>query len=926
MKNDTIYILDSYGLIYRSYYAFINKPLINESGKNVSAIFGFFNNLLSLLQKNDVKYMVAAFDSRKPTFRHEMYKEYKATRDKTPQDLHDQIPIIEEILTALGISVIRNDGFEADDIIATICEQCRLQKRNCRILSGDKDLMQLVNDTTLVMKPGKTGAWETVDNSGVVEQWGVQPELMLDLLSLIGDKADNIPGINGVGEKTAQKLLTEYGNLDNILANAANIKGAIGQKIQSGIESAKFSRELIKLRYDVPINATLSDFSLEVPDYNAASRLLFRYGVSAIAKRFVTMTDNSSSTEIEQNSENALPDNIQLTKNVGNYSGIKTKDELHSLISKMLEKKNADGKIYIAFDSETDCLNTLKAKIAGFSLCNETKTSYYIPLITQESKNAQSLFEESVLYISSKDAISELSRIFSNKDVIVLMHNAKFDYEVLLSNGLEKPQCLIYDTMIAAWLLQPDRVSFSLEKLAQAKLFLETISFDSIVPKGKCFTDVPYEQAVSYGAEDSDLTFQLWAIFEKQLKEDKLFDLFTDLEMPLIPILAQMEINGIHIEKTELAEYSVELKKQIEECQSDIFRIVGHEFNIASPKQLQEVLFTERGLTTGKKTKTGFSTDTAVLEELATVDPVPAKILEYRKLAKLLSTYVDALPLLADSQDRLHTSFIQTGTATGRLSSRDPNLQNIPVRDENGRRIRLAFTATEGNVLISADYSQIELVVLAHLSKDANLQKSFIEGTDVHRATASLIFGIPYEQVTPDMRRSAKTINFGVIYGMSAFRLSNELGISRTQAKEFIDSYFATYSSVQSFMQETITKAEQTGYVETLFGRRRYITAINSKNKIEKSASERIAINTPIQGTAADIVKKAMIKVNQELLTKYPDAKLLLQVHDELIAECPSSQADQVSSIIKASMESIVQFSIPLKVSVEIGKRWGEFH
>lgn len=957
MKNNTIYILDSYGLIYRSYYAFISRPLVNEKGENVSAIYGFFSNFLSLLQKNEVNYVVAAFDSRTPTFRHEMYPEYKATRQKTPEDLHGQVPIIEEILTALGVTTIRQDGFEADDLIATVARQCKEAKRECRILSGDKDLMQLVDDTTFMMKSDKSGGWETIDSQGVISEWGVPPELMLDMLSLVGDKADNVPGISGVGEKTAKKLLDEYGTLDKILENASNISGSIGKKIQNGIEEAKFSRELIKLRNDINLGTSLDSYSFEVPDFVSATRLLYRYGVPAVAKRYMTtakkygidiseiqILDTSSSsldssktkTESSQKStektsvfypEESLPENVQLKKNDGKYSAITSEKDLENLINDILQNKSPDGKSYVAFDCETDGLNTMTAKLAGFSLCYQKGISYYIPLITSESSNSENLFEEAPAYISKNKAISLLEKLFFNPDVIVIMHNGKFDYEVLISNGLkENPTCTIYDTMIASWLLHPDRSSFSLEKLTEAKLFIETISFDSIVPKGKNFTDVPLETAVKYGSEDADFTWQLWQIFEEELKKNNLFSLFTDLEMPILPILAQMEMTGIHIEKSELAEYSKDLSSQIEKLQSEIYDLVGHEFNIASPKQLQEVLFIERGLETGKKTKTGYSTDTAVLEELAEKDPVPAKILEFRKLSKLLSTYVDALPSLTDKNGRIHTNFIQTGTATGRLSSRDPNLQNIPVRDENGRKIRKAFDAEKNKLLISADYSQIELVILAHLSKDKNLCNAFLSGNDVHKATAAMIFGVSPEEVQPEMRRTAKTINFGVIYGMSAFRLARQLGISRTMAKSFIDSYFATYSGVQDFINSTIEQAEKEGFVETINGRRRYIKAINSANKSEKAAAERIAINTPIQGSAADIVKKAMIKVHAELSEKFPEAKLLLQVHDELIVECPENQAEEVAKIMKTSMESVTQLSVPLKVSVEIGKRWGEFH
>ncbi|MBE6347641.1 MAG: DNA polymerase I [Spirochaetaceae bacterium] len=957
MKNNTIYILDSYGLIYRSYYAFISRPLVNEKGENVSAIYGFFSNFLSLLQKNEVNYVVAAFDSRTPTFRHEMYPEYKATRQKTPEDLHGQVPIIEEILTALGVTTIRQDGFEADDLIATVARQCKEAKRECRILSGDKDLMQLVDNTTFMMKSDKSGGWETIDSQGVISEWGVPPELMLDMLSLVGDKADNVPGISGVGEKTAKKLLDEYGTLDKILENASNISGSIGKKIQNGIEEAKFSRELIKLRNDINLGTSLDSYSFEVPDFVSATRLLYRYGVPAVAKRYMTtakkygidiseiqILDTSSSSldssktksESSQKStektsifypEENLPENVQLKKNDGKYSAITSEKDLENLINDILQNKSPDGKSYVAFDCETDGLNTMTAKLAGFSLCYQKGISYYIPLITSESSNSENLFEEAPAYISKNKAISLLEKLFFNPDVVVIMHNGKFDYEVLISNGLkENPTCTIYDTMIASWLLHPDRSSFSLEKLTEAKLFIETISFDSIVPKGKNFTDVPLETAVKYGSEDADFTWQLWQIFEEELKKNNLFSLFTDLEMPILPILAQMEMTGIHIEKSELAEYSKDLSSQIEKLQSEIYDLVGHEFNIASPKQLQEVLFIERGLETGKKTKTGYSTDTAVLEELAEKDPVPAKILEFRKLSKLLSTYVDALPSLTDKNGRIHTNFIQTGTATGRLSSRDPNLQNIPVRDENGRKIRKAFDAEKNKLLISADYSQIELVILAHLSKDKNLCNAFLSGNDVHKATAAMIFGVSPEEVQPEMRRTAKTINFGVIYGMSAFRLARELGISRTMAKSFIDSYFATYSGVQDFINSTIEQAEKEGFVETINGRRRYIKAINSANKTEKAAAERIAINTPIQGSAADIVKKAMIKVHAELSEKFPEAKLLLQVHDELIVECPENQAEEVAKIMKTSMESVTQLSVPLKVSVEIGKRWGEFH
>jgi DNA polymerase-1 len=537
-----------------------------------------------------------------------------------------------------------------------------------------------------------------------------------------------------------------------------------------------------------------------------------------------------------------------------------------------------------------------------------------------------SLMDDNV--IPKEDALSELRRLFGCKDCLLVMHNGKFDYEVLRAHGMEPPEARIFDTMIAAWLLEADRGSFSLESLSRAKLGLETIAYKVVVPKGGTFADVPLDKAVPYAAEDADLTWQLYEYYNPRISGAKLDDLFWRIEMPLLPILAEMEIEGIHLEKAELETYGVELGANIKTAEREIYEIVGHEFNIASPQQLQEVLFTERGLPTGKKTKTGYSTDIAVLEELAARDPVPRKILDYRTLAKLKNTYVDGLIPLADSASRVHTSFMQTGTATGRLSSRDPNLQNIPIREEVGRRIRRAFTAVPGRYLVSADYSQIELVILAHLSGDENLCRAFRSGGDVHRATASLIFGVGEDGVTPDMRRAAKTINFGVMYGMSAFRLANELGISRTQASDFLSAYNATYSGVQDYFTQVIEKAEQTGYVETIFSRRRALPDIRSRNKVEKAAAERVAKNTPIQGSAADIVKKAMIALDGTLKARRHtlDAKMLLQVHDELILECGERDATETRALVKEVMEGVITLKVPLKVSVETGPRWGDFH
>ncbi len=982
---NTVYVLDSYGLIFRCYFAFINRPLTNPRGENISALFGFFRNFHYILEHYKPGHIIAAMDSKTKTFRHEFYPEYKATRNKTPEDLHAQIPWICEILQALGIPILQCDGYEADDVIATVAKKCAQNGQTCRILSGDKDLMQLVNDSTQILKPENGGGWKVTGEEGVIAEWGVKPAQLLDLLSLYGDTADNIPGVQGVGVKTAGKLLNDYQNLDGIYAHIDEIKGAMQKKLIDGKENAYFSQKLVRLCDTVPceeIDKAISDpLSL---DFAKAAALLESYGALQPAKQYaelavkagqkvdtlnlvdagagtngnlaaqqtvsgsVTKTDNVNGITTEPTTPPAFQPTeiVPIKKNdTSKYKAITVLKDLDSYITAFL----SSGSRRIAYDCETTSLDTLTTTLVGFSLCYQPGLAVYVPI----QLASDDLFSQTD-YIELKDALNQLLRIFKNPDITVIMHNAKFDLKVLYSN-IEKTlpkaeasapsedfdaisllglNCRLFDTMLTAWLSNPDRMgknAYGLEYLCETKLGLAGIEYDEIVSKGQTFADVPLETAYKYAAEDADFTLQLADYLLKEFPIDdahpqnkKLFE----LEHQVLPVLARMEINGIHLDSAALDSYNEELTKKIADSQAQIFQTVGHDFNVASPKQLQTVLFDELGLPKGKKTATGYSTDTSVLEELAAVNPVPKMILEFREMAKLQSTYVETLPKLTDSRGRIHTSFVQTGTATGRLSCRDPNLQNIPVRNEAGRRIRQAFTAPEGKVLISADYSQIELVVLAHLSGDPNMSKAFIDGTDVHRATAALIFGVSPDAVTPEMRRTAKTINFGVIYGMSAFSLAKDLGISRTQAQNFIEMYFRTYSGVSSFMTEVISKAESSGYVETMFGRRRPIMNINSRNKLEKSGAERVAKNTPIQGTAADIVKTAMLAVSQALAQEKSPAKLLLQVHDELIFECPDNQADidKTLALIRDKMENAVKLSVPLRVSIEYGKNWGEFH
>lgn len=959
-KDDTVYILDSYGLIYRCYFAFISRPLTNSKGENVSALFGFFRNLHSILEHYKPSYIIAAMDSKTPTFRHKIFDQYKANRPKTPEDLHAQIPWICDILGAMGIPTLQCDGYEADDIIATVASQCEKAGRNCRILSGDKDLMQLVTETTQILKPDHADVWKVIGREGVKAEWGVYPEKMLDLLSLYGDTADNIPGVKGCGVKTACKFLDQYGDLDGIYQHADEIKGAIGQKIRDGKESAYQSRELVRLCTEVPCDEIdITKFTSLSLDFSKAAEQLMKYEIPSCAKLYneLALGKKSSSSEIptgakskksaaktDTTEENASFNNstydpkaqlekdakelkdklIPLHKIQAEIITLDCSKELEKAIEKILAEKKE-----IAISVQTLDEENYSSALLGISFASSDKISYYIPFSSGED-----LFSQGSLSVT--EGIKAIQKLFDQTDSRLIFHDMKFTYKVLRHNGLK---CLeesdtslsFFDTMIASWLLDPEELGnnpYALDILAEKKLAILKTEYDEIVSKDNSLKDADQKDLAQYIGEKPVITLALYKKLNALIKKFYKEKLFNEMELPLIPILSEMELRGIHLDTNQLYDYSKELSSQISNLEKEIFSIVGHEFNIASTKQLQEVLFTERGLKPSKKTKTGYSTDTSVLEELSIYDPVPKKILEYRELSKLLSTYVEALPKLTDEDSLIHTTFVQTGTATGRLSCKDPNLQNIPVRSEQGRRIRSAFTSKPGTVFISADYSQIELVVMAHLSKDPNMCKAFTEGTDVHKATASLIYKVPQEEVTADMRRLAKTINFGVIYGMSAFRLSNELGISRTQAQEFITSYFTEYASIQRFISETIQEAHEKCRVSTIFGRSRFIPTINNANKNDQAAAERIAVNTPIQGSAADIVKMAMLKVNTALRTNPTGAKMLLQVHDELIFECPDNQEaiDNTLKLIKENMENAVKLSIPLRVSIEYGKNWGEFH
>lgn len=902
----TVYLLDGYSLIYRSYFAFMGRHLTSPDGRNTSAVFGFFRSLLSFIDEYNPEYFAVLMDSRQPTFRHRRYPEYKATREKAPQELHDQVPVIEKILNALGLRTCVMDGFEADDLMATLARLSRRQGVHCGIITGDKDLMQLVDDHTRILKPDKNTYIE-LDSSGVLDKVGVRPDQIVDYLALTGDQADNVPGVKGIGPKTAAALLKQFETLEGIYDHLDACSAGQRKNLEEYKSDAFLSRELVLLRDDVPLELSLEDLRVGTLNRQAGARLLEKEGARSLAEKLTAPLGELFQEPLPKESDEGASVKPQIPER-GVYHLVTTEEAF----DRLLEDIRQAGTVVL--DTETDSLDEMKASLVGVSLALSPDKGYYLPLSAPD-----------ISCLSGEIILGKLKKLLEDKALKVVGQNTKYDYKVLKRHGVVFHP--FFDTMIAAWLLDSASGSYGMDNLALRIFNYHTIHYNEVVPKGSTMADVPVEKAGEYAAEDAYVTFRLFDYFRKQLKDEDLEDLFYGVEMPLVTILGDMELEGIRIDTKVLVDYGRELAEVIAGIEKEIYQLCGREFNINSTKQLQEVLFQERKLKPLKKTKTGYSTDIAVLQELASEDPVPARVLRHRTLTKLTSTYVDTLPALVDNNTgRLHTRFNQTGTATGRLSSRDPNLQNIPIREEEGRHIRRAFIPRDGGLFISADYSQIELVVLSHLSGDQELRKAFLQGADVHSQTAALIFDVPLEEVTADQRRIAKTINFGVMYGMSAFRLSAELGIPRGRAEDFIRAYYRRFKGIDEFKQKIIRRAEKEGYVTTLLGRRRPVSGINSRNRTEKAAAERVAVNTPIQGTAADLVKLAMMRTTERIRSEGLKTRLLLQVHDELIFECPREEREAAEKCIREEMERVYELSVPLRVNIETGVSWGEFH
>ncbi len=911
-------LIDGSGLIYRAFYAFVSRPLMTSKGENTSAIFGFLRMLFKLIREQKPDAIAVAFDSGRDTFRKEKYEKYKAQRLQAPDDLKKQIPAVEELLKAMNIPVYAVKGFEADDIIATLSNQAVKNGWEVVIVSSDKDLLQLVNGNIKVIAPTK-GISETItyDRNTVVEKWSVPPERIVDLLALMGDSSDNVPGVKGIGEKTAKKLLSEYGSLDNLYRNLENIKGSVKKKLEEGKELAELSRELVKVRTDVPVEFQPTDFDESQIKNEKVYQLLARYELKSLIREIFGSDKPNGISSTEQQELTLFPEtesNIKVETAPPKYELITETSSLKKLVNQIKEKG------FVSIDTETTAIHPIDADLIGVSVSVLPGTGFYIPLA---HKDAGTDFTKA-------QALKMLAEVVESESVKKIGQNIKYDYQVLKLAGIQM-KGIYFDTMIASYVINPTR-KHNLDALAEEFLGYKTMKYRELVGRTDIFTllSVPVEKVKDYSAEDADIALRLKGVLEPRIKNLNLETLFWNIEMPVVEVLAEMELEGVRIDTEYLKKMSEEVGREIEEIRSKIYDIAGMEFNINSHQQLAYILFEKLKLPPVKKTQKtkSYSTSEDVLKTLSSLHPLPALILRYRTLSKLKSTYIDELPQMIKSKTgRVHTSFNQTITATGRLSSSNPNLQNIPVRDELGKRIRKAFVAEEGRNLISADYSQIELRVLAHLSGDEKLSEAFMKGEDIHRKTASLIFGVSESEITPQQRRIAKVVNFGVVYGMSPHGLAEELGISHGEARKFIEQYFSTYEGVRRYIEETLEKARRTGFVETMFGRRRYIPELKGRRGgklLGLSAPERIAINTPIQGTAADIMKIAMRKVFDKLKGK--SARMILQIHDELVIEVEESQTDEIRNLVKSEMEQAVNLNIPLIVDTGTGKTWADAH
>jgi DNA polymerase-1 len=884
-----VYLIDGSSYIYRAFFAI--GHLSNSKGFPTQAIYGFTNMLLKILREKAAGYVAIAFDAPGPTFRHEVFGEYKSNRPSMPDDLRVQVPPIKEIVSALRVPVLEKEGYEADDLIATLARKLDREGVETVIVSGDKDLMQLISPHVTMYDSMKDKTFRVPE---VKERFGVSPDKVVEVMGLMGDATDNIPGVPGIGPKTAGQLIEEFGSIEELLKNVDKVKNArLRNSLDRHAEQARLSRELATLDSDAPLDFSLEDLKRGEPDRKKLQEIFKEMEFSKLLKDFSLRPDHRED----------------------DYRLITTRKEFEALV------RNLRKAGVFALDLESTSLEPMRAELVGLSFAFQPHQGFYLPVGHTYPGAPEQLLREGVL--------STLRPLLEDPGLRKYGQNIKYDYILLAKSGV-RLQGIAGDTMIASYLLNPSKHRHSLEELSREYLDRQIITYEDVAGTGAKaipFSQVEVEKACRYSCEDADLTLTLANLLIPKIEADGFADLFGRVELPLIEVLAVMEMNGVKLDVPLLALMSREFEKQLEKISGEVYELAGGDFNINSPQQLGKVLFEKLKLPGGKRTKTGYSTDVDVLTELAKDFPLPAKVLEYRSLSKLKSTYVDALPQLVNPvTGRVHTSFNQTVTATGRLSSSDPNLQNIPIRSPEGRRIREAFITEEGSLLLSADYSQIELRILAHLSCDTFLIETFQRGEDIHAATASEIFHVPPEQVTPEMRRLAKVINFGIIYGMSAFGLAKELGIPPSVAQAYIANYFQKYHEVRDYIDKSLEQARERGYVTTLMNRRRYLPDIKSPNRSVRQFAERIAINAPIQGTAADLIKVAMINIHRRLAEEGRKTKLILQIHDELVFEVPRGELEEIRKLVTEEMEGVVKLYIPLKVDVGVGKNWAEAH
>lgn len=889
-----IFLVDGQSYIYRAFYAV--RDLTNSQGFPTNAIFGFVNMLQRIREGYAPSHLAIIFDAKGKNFRHDLYPNYKARRLVMPETLRPQIPRIKEVVRAYQIPTIELEGYEADDIIATLAARWEKQGAEVVIVSGDKDLMQLVSAHISMLDTMKD---ERIGIEQVKAKFGVEPARVVDVQGLMGDTTDDIPGVPGIGEKTAIKLICEWHDLDNLLAHADKIAGKVGEKIQEHAELARVSKVLATLRRDVPLDVELDDLASKEPDKTQLKALFREFEF----RRLLAEIDDPW---------DAPDDPAQAPARAGDYETVRTAKQLEEVVQAIRKAKT------FCLDTETTSLDPLAAELVGVSLATEEGKAWYIP-VGHRSDDADP-------QLPCEQVLNALRSLVEDASLSMLGQNTKYDIMVLDKYDV-RPRNLAGDTMLASYLLDPSK-RHNLNDLAWEHLQYRMMTYEEVTEnKKKSFADVSVADATRYSGEDADITLRLARRLFPRIEAEGMNLLFGEVEVPLAAVLARMELTGIRIDQTLLAKLSTEFGVQRKALEKEIYELAGEEFNIGSPQQLQTILFDKLGLPRGKKTKTGSSTDSSVLEALAEKYPLPAKILAYRGFTKLQSTYVDALPkLLHPKTGRIHTSFNQTVTATGRLSSSNPNLQNIPIRSEEGRRIRAAFVPDPGYVLLSADYSQIELRLLAHLSQDPVLVESFQKGQDVHARTASELFQASINAISADQRREAKTINFGIIYGMGAQRLARSLAIPFKTAQEYIAQYFARYAGIKAYMDGVLVEARAKGYVTTLLGRRRYFQDLQSKNTQLAAAAERMAINTPIQGTAADLIKMAMVAIDRRLEQERFPARMLLQVHDELLFEVQEKKVAQVTEMVREIMEGIMPLRVPLKVDIGIGANWADAH